>query len=70
MEVTTATIKFSKEEIEQLVKAVAMRLSMSAYVIGGDQEKESYNKLKEDLIQISKEIIEGEQKNEVTTNRL
>ena len=70
MEVTTATIKFSKEEIEQLVKAVTMRLSMSAYVIGGDQEKESYNKLKEDLIQISKKIIEGEQKNEVTTNRL
>ena len=69
MEVTTATIKFSKEEIEQLVKAVVLRLDVG-YALGKDKEKESYNKLKEDLIQISKEIIEGEQKNEVTTNRL
>jgi hypothetical protein len=69
MEVTTATIKFSKDEIEQLIKAIVLRLDVG-YALGEDKEKESYHKLKDDLLKISKEIIEGEHKNEVNTNRL
>ena len=69
MEVTTATIKFSKDEIEQLIKAIVLRLDVG-YALGEDKEKESYNKLKDDLLKISKKIIEGEHKNEVNTNRL
>jgi hypothetical protein len=69
MDVTTATIKLSKNEIEQLIKAVALRLDVG-YALGKDKEKESYNKLKEDLLKIGKQIIEGEQINEVNTNRL
>ena len=69
MDVTTATIKLSKNEIEQLIKAVALRLDVG-YALGKDKEKESYNKLKEDLLKIGKPIIEGEQINEVNTNRL
>jgi hypothetical protein len=69
MDVTTATIKLSKNEIEQLVKAVVLRLDVG-YALGKDKEKESYNKLKEDLLKIGKQIIEGEQINEVNTNRL
>jgi hypothetical protein len=69
MDVTTATIKLSKNEIEQLVKAVVLRLDVG-YALGKDKEKESYNKLKEDLLKIGKQIIEGEHINEVNTNRL
>ena len=69
MDVTTATIKLSKNEVEQLIKAVVLRLDVG-YALGKDEEKESYNKLKEDLVKVSKQIIEGEQLNEVNTNRL
>ena len=54
MDVTTATIKLSKNEIEQLVKAVVLRLDVG-YALGKDKEKESYNKLKEDLLKIGKQ---------------
>ena len=60
METSSALIKFTKEEINQLIKALVLRIDV-AYIIGQDPEKESYSKLKSDLENIVKGLVEKEQ---------
>jgi|TARA_R110002074_G_scaffold146644_2_gene296313 hypothetical protein len=60
MDKSTATIKFSKDEINQLIRAIALRNNVAKSFIE-DSEKEAYKKLKSDLEKIIKNIIEGEQ---------
>mgnify|MGYP003134460575 FL=1 len=60
--VSTATIKFSRQEIEQLIKAIVLRLKIGeSNLFGEDNEKSSYETLKEDLIRIKQQLTEGEQ---------
>tara|TARA_Y100001951_G_scaffold34917_1_gene27503 strand:+ start:833 stop:1081 length:249 start_codon:yes stop_codon:yes gene_type:complete len=62
MDVSTATIKFSKQEIEQLIKSIVLRLNISQdNFFGKDEERPSYQRLKKDLIKIKKQLVEGEQ---------
>ena len=58
--VSTATIKFSRQEIEQLIKSIVLRLKSSAS-LGLDEEEESYNRLKKDLKNIRQQLTNGEQ---------
>jgi Holliday junction resolvase RusA-like endonuclease len=60
MDKSTATIKFSKDEINQLIRAIALRNNVSKS-FPKDSEKEAYKKLKSDLENIVRNIIEGEQ---------
>lgn len=60
MDKSTATIKFSKDEINQLIRAIALRNNVAKSFME-DSEKEAYKKLKSDLEKIIKNIIEGEQ---------
>ena len=64
---STATIKFSRQEIEQLIKSIVLRLKVGDS-LGIDEEKESYNTLKKDLIEIKQQLTNGEQKtnNQIT----
>ena len=60
--VSTVTIKFSRQEIEQLIKAIVLRLKIGeSNLFGEDNEKSSYETLKEDLIRIKQQLTEGEQ---------
>ena len=60
--VSTVTIKFSRQEIEQLIKAIVLRLKIGeSNLFGEDNEKPSYETLKEDLIRIKQQLTEGEQ---------
>tara|TARA_R100001244_G_C5118976_1_gene123036 strand:- start:378 stop:584 length:207 start_codon:yes stop_codon:yes gene_type:complete len=68
MEVTTATIKFTKEEVNLLINNIDFMLSLNIPI--EEEWLKPYHKLKEDLLKISKEIIEGEQMNEVNSNRI
>jgi len=65
----TATIKFSKDEINQLIRALALRNTI-AKSFPRDSEKESYKKLKSDLENIMKNLVEGKAEKEVNSNRL
>ena len=67
MEATTATIKFTKEEINLLINNIDFMLSLNIPI--EEEWLKPYHKLKEDLLKISKEIVEGEHLNEVNTNR-
>jgi|APSaa5957512535_1039671.scaffolds.fasta_scaffold162415_1 hypothetical protein len=60
MDKSTATIKFSKDEINQLIRAIVLRNNVAKSFME-DSEKEAYKKLKSDLEKIIKNIIEGEQ---------
>ena len=60
--VSTVTIKFSRQEIEQLIKAIVLRLKIGeSNLFGEANEKSSYETLKEDLIRIKQQLTEGEQ---------
>ena len=62
MEVSTATIKFSRQEIEQLIKSIVLRLKVGEInLFGEDNEKSSYETLKKELVGIKQQLIEGEQ---------
>ena len=52
--VSTATIKFSRQEIEQLIKSIVLRLKVGS-ALGVDEEQESYNRLKKDLMKIKEQ---------------
>ncbi|MBT7896557.1 MAG: hypothetical protein HN564_06125 [Flavobacteriales bacterium] len=58
--VSTATIKFSRQEIEQLIKSIVLRLKVGT-TFGIDKEEESYNRLKKDLTKIKEQLTKGEQ---------
>jgi len=58
--VSTATIKFSRQEIEQLIKSIVLRLKVGS-TLGLDEEEESYNRLKKDLKNIRQQLTNGEQ---------
>jgi len=58
--VSTATIKFSRHEVEQLIKSIVLRLKVGD-ALGTDEEKESYNTLKRDLVKIKQQLTNGEQ---------
>jgi|TARA_R110000823_G_scaffold309863_1_gene434380 hypothetical protein len=58
--VSTATIKFSRQELEQLIKSIVLRLKVGT-VLGMENEEESYNKLKKDLVEIKQQLTSGEQ---------
>jgi|TARA_R110000744_G_scaffold150693_2_gene264061 hypothetical protein len=60
MDKSTATIKFSKDEINQLIRAIVLRNNV-AKSFEKDSEKQAYKKLKDDLGIILNNIIEGEQ---------
>ena len=57
--ISTATIKFSKQEIEQLIKSIVLRLKVGS-TLGLDEEEESYNRLKKDLKNIRQQLTNGE----------
>jgi len=62
MEVSTATIKFSRQEIEQLIKSIVLRLKIGEInLFGEDNEKSSYETLKKELVGIKQQLTEGEQ---------
>lgn len=65
----TATIKFSKDEINQLIRAIGLRNTI-AKSFPKDSEKASYKKLKSDLEKIINDLIEGKAEREVNSNRL
>tara|TARA_R110002020_G_scaffold388797_2_gene599490 strand:- start:334 stop:543 length:210 start_codon:yes stop_codon:yes gene_type:complete len=65
----TATIKFSKDEINQLIRAIALRNTI-AKSFPRDSEKASYKKLKKDLENIMQSLVEGKARTEVNSNRL
>tara|TARA_R100000951_G_C2509388_1_gene139926 strand:- start:240 stop:449 length:210 start_codon:yes stop_codon:yes gene_type:complete len=69
MEKATATIKFSKDEINQLIRAIALRNTI-AKSFPKDSEKEAYKKLKSDLENIIHDLIEGQAEKETNENRL
>jgi len=58
---STATIKFSRQEIEQLIKSIVLRLKVGTTFVK-DEEEESYSRLKKDLTKIKQELTDGEQK--------
>ena len=59
--VPTAIIKFSKQEIEQLIKAIVLRIKIGeSNLFGKDNEKLSYETLKKDLVGIKQQLNEGE----------
>ena len=58
--VSTTTIKFSRKEIEQLIKSIVLRLKVGS-ALGVDEEQESYNRLKKDLKKIKEQLTNGEQ---------
>ena len=59
MSVSTATIKFSRQELETLINTLDLVLSMNLPI---DEEfLKPYHSVKKDLIHIRKQLIEGEQ---------
>ena len=56
--VSTATIKFSRQEIEQLIKSIVLRLKVGTTFVK-DEEEESYSRLKKDLTKIKQELTDG-----------
>ena len=67
--ISTATIKFSRQEIEQLIKSIVLRLKIGeSDLFGKDNEKSSYETLKKDLVGIKQRLTEGEQQtdNQIT----
>ena len=59
--VSTATIKFSRQEVEQLIKAIVLRIKIGeSNLFGKDSEKLSYETLKKDLVGIKQQLNEGE----------
>ena len=66
--ISTATIKFSRQEIEQLIKSIVLRLKIGeSNLFGKDNEKLSYETLKKDLVGIKQRLTEGEQQ---TSNQI
>ena len=59
MSVSTATIKFSRQEIETLINTLDIVLSMDLPI--DEDFLKPYHSVKKDLSHIRKQLIEGEQ---------
>ena len=61
--VSTANIKFTKAEIDQLVRTLSLYVKVSDYfnILSENEEKKQFIKLKDDLIKIKRNLDEGEQ---------
>ena len=61
--VSTANIKFTKAEIDQLVRTLSLYVKVSDYfnILSENEEKKQFIKLKDDLINIKRRLDEGEQ---------
>jgi len=61
--ISTANIKFTKAEIDQLVRTLSLYVKVSDYfnILSENEEKKQFIKLKDDLIKIKRNLDEGEQ---------
>jgi len=61
--VSTANIKFTKAEIDQLVRTLSLYVKVSDYfnILSENEEKKQFIKLKDDLVKIKRNLDEGEQ---------
>lgn len=60
---STANIKFTKAEIDQLIRTLSLYVKVSDYfnILSKNEEKKQFVKLKDDLIKIKRDLDEGEQ---------
>ena len=60
---STANIKFTKAEIDQLIRTLSLYVKVSDYfnILSENEEKKQFIKLKDDLIKIKRNLDEGEQ---------
>jgi len=60
---STANIKFTKAEIDQLIRTLSLFEKVSNYfnILSENEESKQFIKLKEDLIKIKRQLDEGEQ---------
>ncbi len=61
--ISSANIKFTKAEIDQLIRTLSLYEKVSGYfnILSENEEKAQFVKLKEDLIKIKRDLDEGEQ---------
>jgi hypothetical protein len=61
--ISTANIKFTKAEIDQLVRTLSLYVKVSDYfnILSENEEKKQFIKLKDDLVKIKRNLDEGEQ---------
>jgi len=60
---STANIKLTKAEIDQLIRTLSLYVKVSDYfnILSKNEEKKQFVKLKDDLIKIKRDLDEGEQ---------
>ena len=60
---STANIKLTKAEIDQLIRTLSLyvKVSASCNILSKNEEKKQFVKLKDDLIKIKRDLDEGEQ---------
>tara|TARA_R100000458_G_C8258953_1_gene234668 strand:+ start:1343 stop:1552 length:210 start_codon:yes stop_codon:yes gene_type:complete len=61
--VSTATIKFTKAEIDSLIRTLTLYLKVADFfnILSKEEDKQQFLKLKEDLLNIKRELDKGEQ---------
>lgn len=61
--ISSANIKFTKAEIDQLIRSLSLYEKVAGYfnILSENEEKAQFVKLKEDLIKIKRDLDEGEQ---------
>ena len=61
--ISSANIKFTKAEIDQLVRTLSLYVKVSDYfnILSENEEKKQFIKLKDDLVKIKRNLDEGEQ---------
>ena len=59
---STANIKLSKAEIDQLIRTLSLYVKVSDYfnILSKNEEKKQFVKLKDDLIKIKRDLDEGD----------
>ena len=60
---STANIKLTKAEIDQLIRTLSLYVKVSDYfnILSKNEEKKQFVKLKDDLIKIKRDLDEGAQ---------
>ena len=60
---STANIKLTKAEIDQLIRTLSLYVKVSDYfnILSKNEEKKQFVKLNDDLIKIKRDLDEGEQ---------
>ena len=60
---SSANIKITKSEIDQLIRALSLYEKVSSYfnILSENEEKAQFVKLKDDLVKIKRDLDEGEQ---------